>query len=102
VAIIFAQAPRRELGGVRDAHRGHSAFQWASAAFRAAGELARALILATFTVQMTLMYFGWRAGAWNLIGVVAGYLAIMLVASNVDPAMHFVEGYGRSACLRWA
>lgn len=53
---------------------------------------ARALILATFTVQMTLMYFGWRAGGWNLIGVVAGYLAIMLVASNVDPAMHFVEG----------
>jgi len=34
--------------------------------------LARALILATFTVQMTLMYFGWRAGAWNLIGVVRG------------------------------
>jgi diguanylate cyclase (GGDEF)-like protein len=53
---------------------------------------ARALILATFTVQMTLMYFGWRAGAWNLIGVIAGYLAILLVASTADPAMHFVEG----------
>jgi len=53
---------------------------------------ARALILATFTVQMTLMYFGWRAGAWNLIGVTAGYLGILLIASTVDPTMHFVEG----------
>lgn len=52
---------------------------------------ARALILATFTVQMTLMYFGWRAGAWNLIGAIAGYLALLLVARTADPTMHFIE-----------
>jgi diguanylate cyclase (GGDEF)-like protein len=52
---------------------------------------ARALILATFTVQMTLMYFGWRTGAWNLIGLIVGYLGILLVARSVDPAMRFAE-----------
>lgn len=51
----------------------------------------RALIIATFTVQLTLMYFGWRTAAWNLLGVVAAYLAVLFVAKSTPGAPPLVE-----------
>ena len=45
----------------------------------------RVLILATFTLQLALLYFGWRVAAWNLLGVVAAYFSMLVLASVSDP-----------------
>jgi diguanylate cyclase (GGDEF)-like protein len=51
----------------------------------------RALILSMFTLQLTLLYFGWRAAAWNLAGVIAAYLGVVFVVWRVDGAQPIVE-----------
>jgi diguanylate cyclase (GGDEF)-like protein len=51
----------------------------------------RALILSTFTLQLTLLYFGWQTAAWNLLGVIAAYLAVLLVANELGSTVPLVE-----------
>jgi diguanylate cyclase (GGDEF)-like protein len=51
----------------------------------------RALILATFTLQLAMLYFGWRVAAWNLLGIVAAYFAMIVLASAADPGFSVAE-----------
>jgi diguanylate cyclase (GGDEF)-like protein len=51
----------------------------------------RSLILSTFTLQLTMLYFGWRDAAWNLLGVVGAYFAMIVTASVADPTFSVVE-----------
>src|SRR6185436_20874775 len=51
----------------------------------------RALILQMFTLQLTLSYFGWRAAAWNLIGVVAGFVTLLIASDALGSTVPVPE-----------
>jgi diguanylate cyclase (GGDEF)-like protein len=51
----------------------------------------RALILSMFSLQLTLLYFGWRPAMLNLFFVVAGYLGILLVAERLGSDVQMDE-----------
>jgi diguanylate cyclase (GGDEF)-like protein len=51
----------------------------------------RALILSMFSLQLTLLYFGWRPAAWSLLGVIGAYLAMILTANELGSTLPIVE-----------
>ncbi|MDH5235928.1 MAG: GGDEF domain-containing protein, partial [Gemmatimonadota bacterium] len=50
----------------------------------------RVLVLSIFTVQITQVFFGWRATIWNLMLIVIGFVTLVALASDagaaIDPA----------------
>jgi diguanylate cyclase (GGDEF)-like protein len=51
----------------------------------------RSLILSTFSIQLTLLYFGWRPAAWTLLGVIVAYVAMLVTALELGHDLSMVE-----------
>jgi diguanylate cyclase (GGDEF)-like protein len=52
-----------------------------------------ALILSTFSLQLELLYSGWRAAVWDLVLVVAAYLAMLYVALMFGSDLQLSEAF---------
>ncbi|HYV98567.1 MAG TPA: GGDEF domain-containing protein [Gemmatimonadaceae bacterium] len=51
----------------------------------------RALILSSFSLQLTLLYLGWRPALLNLLFSVAGYLGALLIAERLGSDVQMNE-----------